>query len=314
MIIIQKRLTTIVLISLIGTIVVILFNISSNEPNTTKNHINEINKNCLVKIFDRFFNQSSEQQLIPKEIILKTMRFMMEERDEYDPELVAFVHSLIIRPPKSKKLNLSKNGISDYSQTGQSIYFDKLLGEKKNGFFIESGAYNGELFSNSLFFELNRNWTGILIEPIPSYFKELLSKNRQVYILNACIANKHPIVARFRVSNVLSGRLSELAKGHESRMDKEFGTEKFYVNVPCFSLNTILKALNVSKVDYFSLDIEGGEFSALQGLDFNNINITSLSIEYNGFEDAKNKIESLMSLNGYNLTADDRQDLFYLKN
>jgi FkbM family methyltransferase len=314
MIIIQKRLTTIVLISLIGTIVVILFNITSNKPNTTKNHINKINNNGLVKIFDRFFNQSSEQQLIPKEIIFKTMKYMMEERDEYDPELVAFVRSLIIRPHKSKKLNLSKNGISDYSQTGHSIYIDKLLGEKKNGFFIESGAYNGELFSNSLFFELNRNWTGILIEPIPSYFKELLSKNRQVYILNACIANKHPIVARFRVSDVLSGRLSELAKGHEYRMDKEVGTGKFYVNVPCFSLNTILKAIDVDKVDYFSLDVEGGEFSALQGLDFKNIDITSLSIEYNGFEDAKNKIQSLMSINGYNLTADDRQDLFYLKN
>ena len=35
-----------------------------------------------------------------------------------------------------------------------------MLGEKTGGFFIESGAYNGEEISNSLFFELKRNYTG----------------------------------------------------------------------------------------------------------------------------------------------------------
>ena len=35
-----------------------------------------------------------------------------------------------------------------------------MLGEKTGGFFIESGAYDGEEISNSLFFELKRNYTG----------------------------------------------------------------------------------------------------------------------------------------------------------
>ena len=41
---------------------------------------------------------------------------------------------------------------------------DNLLNQKENGFYIEAGAYDGERCSNTIFFEMNRNWSGILIE------------------------------------------------------------------------------------------------------------------------------------------------------
>ena len=34
-------------------------------------------------------------------------------------------------------------------------------GGKRNGFYIESGAHDGEQFSNTLFFEVKRNYTGM---------------------------------------------------------------------------------------------------------------------------------------------------------
>ena len=37
---------------------------------------------------------------------------------------------------------------------------DFLIGSKTEGFFIESGACDGEIFSSSLLFELERNYTG----------------------------------------------------------------------------------------------------------------------------------------------------------
>lgn len=276
----------------------------------------ELKSNSSIEtIFDHFFNHSSEQKLIPKEIIFKTMRYMMEERDEYDPELVDFVRSLIVGPPiKSKAINLSIKNKSDFSQSGQSLYFDRLLNEKRNGFFIESGGLDGELYSNTLFFEIERGWSGILIEPIPSFYNKILSKNRQIYAINACIANKKPHVAKFRVSEFLSSRTAIMRKEHESRINKIFGKKEIYVYSPCFSLNTILKALKVNRVDYFSLDVEGGEYSVLDGLDFKNINFTALTIEYNKFEDAKKKILLHMEANHYKLIKDDKRDLFFLKN
>ena len=62
-----------------------------------------------------------------------------------------------------------------------------------NGFFVESGALDGERLSNSLAFEKHRNWSGILIEPHPGSYKILRSKHRKAFSINACLSpNTHP--------------------------------------------------------------------------------------------------------------------------
>ena len=40
---------------------------------------------------------------------------------------------------------------------------DSLFNHKNNGFYIELGAFDGITQSNTYFFELNRNWSGLLI-------------------------------------------------------------------------------------------------------------------------------------------------------
>ena len=56
---------------------------------------------------------------------------------------------------------------------------------------------------NSLFFELTRQWKGILIEPI--FFDLVKSKRRKAYALNACIAKRKPFIAKFLIGGSLSG-------------------------------------------------------------------------------------------------------------
>jgi hypothetical protein len=48
------------------------------------------------------------------------------------------------------------------------------LNQKRNGFFVEIGGYDGESFSNSLFLEKERGWSGLLVEANP-YTYELMS-------------------------------------------------------------------------------------------------------------------------------------------
>ena len=60
-------------------------------------------------------------------------------------------------------------------------------------FFIEAGAFDGEIFSNTLLLEMNLNWTGLLIEPNPEIFQTLLTKNRKSYAIETCLSTK-PIV------------------------------------------------------------------------------------------------------------------------
>ena len=141
-------------------------------------------------------------------------------------------------------------------------FFDHFL-------FIEAGGYDGEAFSNSLYFEMKRGWKGILIEPIPKLFDRLISKNRKAFAINACIAQRKPMVAKFRLGDSLSGRDDTMDTKHKNRINKNYKNE--FVMVPCFSLNTIMRALEVTKVDMFSLDVEGGEYDVLKTVDFNKL-------------------------------------------
>ena len=52
------------------------------------------------------------------------------------------------------------------------------------------------------------------------------------------------------------------------------------INVQCFPLYSLLLALNQTKVDYFSLDIEGDELAVLKTIPFEKIDITVIGVEY----------------------------------
>jgi hypothetical protein len=110
-----------------------------------------IENELIISIFKGLFAESKEQQLVDRGVLMQTARYMIEERDEYDPELVAFVRSLIVRPPPpGTKMNLNIKDRTDFSQFGQSKYIDELLGYKRNGFFVEAGGFDGEAHSNSI--------------------------------------------------------------------------------------------------------------------------------------------------------------------
>ena len=47
-----------------------------------------------------------------------------------------------------------------------------------------------------------------------------------------------------------------------------------FTNVVCFPVFGVLRALNVTKVDYFSLDVEGNEMDVLRTIPFDDIDIT----------------------------------------
>lgn len=263
---------------------------------------------AFYELWNEIFKVSKEQNLVKSEVLIKTLKFMIQEVDEEDPKLIEFVRTLI-NTPSTKPLNLSIKNRKDFSQIGQSAYMDQLLQAKRNGFFVEAGGYDGETFSNSLYFELEREWTGLLIEPVPSLYQLLVSKNRRVYSINACIAQKKPTVSKFRIYDALSGRFSEMSDTHNKRM----GDNYVFIYVPCFSLNTILKAINVKNVDYFSLDLEGGEWDVLSSLDFRKYDIKSFSIEYAPEIERKEKMVNHLKQFNYTLTKADGQDIYLLK-
>ena len=104
-----------------------------------------------------------------------------------------------LRPPDHQKFifqpgipyNLTTTDDSRLmGEHNQVSYLDVLFGDKSGGFFVEAGAFDGELFSNTLLLEKNRGWTGLLVS--------LQHRDRRIPIDRAC-HSMHAIMTRCRL-------------------------------------------------------------------------------------------------------------------
>ncbi|KAH3804646.1 hypothetical protein DPMN_132935 [Dreissena polymorpha] len=200
-----------------------------------------------------------------------------------------------------------------FSQYGQDKYLTNLFGSKRNGFFVEIGAYDGQSLSNTLLFEMKNNWTGLLIEANPHMFSLIASVNRNCYAINCCLGYTNTSLT-FTLAGVLSSADAVITAQHRNRINSErinFKNDKTYnktVTVQCYSLLDVLVVIGTKKVDYFSLDVEGAELYILEAIDWNQIDIDVFTIETDQHRD---KIMSFMKDHGYKwLTHLQGDDIF----
>ena len=109
--------------------------------------------------------------------------------EQNDPNLIRALKSdVLIKPNKGPQTLRSGSAKRLRGQYGQPHAVEELLKEykllkaikkrKQKGFFIEAGASCGEHLSNSIYFEMKHDWTGLLAEPNPDFIKKLVTKNR----------------------------------------------------------------------------------------------------------------------------------------
>ncbi|CAL4218703.1 unnamed protein product, partial [Meganyctiphanes norvegica] len=192
---------------------------------------------------------------------------------------------------------------------GQAKQIRNIVGNLKGGFFVECGAWDGESRSNTLKFEKDFGWRGLLIEADPVNYESLLEKNRKAWSVNRCLSLKtHPTEVMFDL-NMSMGRISNLTKPKVT----------WQRQVECLPLYSLMLALNVSTIDYFSLDVEGDELPILKTIPWDKLNIRTLSVE--SFSKFKSKqITKYISERGYKLYIQfshpkgHDQDLIFHKN
>ena len=168
------------------------------------------------------------------------------------------------------------------SQSGQ----DKTIKEfffknKKKGFFIEIGAYDGIQGSNCYHFEKFLNWEGIAIEPSSIQFKKL-KKNRKCKLFNNAISNEIKEVEFIEVVEGLTQMSGINDKYYKKNFDFISSDKKS--KIQNHSLKTITFEQVVPQgidIDYLSIDIEGGEMDLLNSKNFNKNNIKLVSLENN---------------------------------
>ncbi len=191
-----------------------------------------------------------------------------------------------------------------FGQYKQDKYLNKIFKNKSNGVFVDIGAHDGITFSNSYFFEKEKNWKGICVEPIPEIFDKL-NKHRNCIKINGCISNKVGsekflrVRGKFVDTEMLSGLVEDYDNRHLERIDreiKEYGGSKEEIEVTCYDINNILKKNELNQVDFFTIDTEGNELKILKTIDFDQFDFDVFIVENNY---RTNEMNNFMTEKGY---------------
>jgi FkbM family methyltransferase len=146
-----------------------------------------------------------------------------------------------------------------------------------DGYYVELGANDGVAQSNTLYFERERNWHGILIEPIlHNYLKCRQNRSpRNRFYCSACVSfeydRPHVELTYSNLMTTPSGLETDIADpvGHAESGKVYIGGEDVVpVLAPAATLTRLLDEADApSTLDLLSLDVEGAEIEVLKGVD-----------------------------------------------
>jgi FkbM family methyltransferase len=159
-----------------------------------------------------------------------------------------------------------------FSQAGEDAFLnDNYFLNKQNGIYIELGALDGVLYSNTKFFEDQLGWTGILIEPHAFKFESLKKNRPNNFLFNELITNtEEEQVFRYFTDKYsgVSGVENTLPKSHFYGFYDVINEPQGKVLLKGKSLTQIIKETDLKHIDLMSLDVEGHEYEVLQSWDF----------------------------------------------
>ena len=194
-----------------------------------------------------------------------------------------------------------------YSQLGQDKHVLEYYSQKKDGYFVEIGAYDGVAFSNTYALEL-LGWKGICVEPLPSRYESLV-KNRTCKTYNLAVDKVGGQSLEFVVADMLSGDLTRIDK---ARVEREYGLS-CRIQVPTMNFTDLLDNAGApNHIEFLSLDTEGSEYDILLGLDFKKYSFGYITVEHNFQEPARSNIKSLLLHTGYTYKQANKWDDDYI--
>ena len=182
-----------------------------------------------------------------------------------------------------------------YSQHGEDKYLNDIIFRNyKNGVYIEMGALDGVLYSNTKFFEDSLGWKGILIEPNPYQFNNLLLNRPNNKLYNYLISNSYD-QKKYKMFKTIhaavSGVVDTLPENHYKKFfnnEENEMLEQEEIYIKPVKLSDVVKDSGYNKIDLLCLDVEGHEEEVLKSYDFK-VKINVIMIEMLEGEDGGKK-------------------------
>lgn len=201
---------------------------------------------------------------------------------------------------------VDKNAIKYYSQQDEDKYIiQKILKNKINdGVFLELGACDGIMYSNTKTLEDYFGFCGILIEPIAHFYNRLVENRPNCELYNCAVSTEEGEVTF--VGSDAEGGIKKYLKN---------GFNKIENTVKSRQLKNILSESQYNHIDIFILDVEGAELEVLKSIDFDEIDIYCIISEAHSDEIEKNNlVKSFLEDKGFHFFERQRgNNVFFRK-
>ena len=205
----------------------------------------------------------------------------------------------------NQKISLFKRKIksekNSYSFGGCDLLVDYIFKSKNKGFYLDVGCQH-PISNNNTYLLYKKGWNGINID--------LDKKNINLFNLErpkdinicACLSSKNDIkdLYFYHTGSPINSLEIKTTKNNNNYTIKKINT---------ISLNSVLKNIKTSNIDYLNIDVEGHEMEVLKGFDINYYKPNVISIEFldfkmNKMEFKNNNLESILNSDIYKYFTD----------
>jgi FkbM family methyltransferase len=203
------------------------------------------------------------------------------------------------------------DGEMSTSQLGQDLWVLQKTGHKRGGYFVEFGATNGILLSNTYLLENRYDWRGICAEPHPGFFAQL-RKNRRCQVSDACIAGEGGRDVEFILADEYGGIADFANTDMHAEKRNAFRAAGKTMHLMTTSLDELLTSHRAPRnIDYLSIDTEGSEYEILKSFPFERWRIRCITVEHN-YQPVREAIRLLLESHGYQREEAQWDDWYHL--
>lgn len=232
-------------------------------------------------------------------------------------KLYGFKQSLIFAVSASKIILYNQLIKNSFSQCSEDLIIDKLLNYKKDGFYLDIGAYDPKWFSNTNRF-YKKGWHGINIEPNSIRYQKFLKSRSKDINLNIGISTKNSNLKFYLFQpDTISTFSDKEAKIYQKLGFKLIDTQYVKVKRLDFIFNKYFKK---EIVDFMTIDTEGGELKVLKSNNWNKFRPKIICVESFSFKtpikDRKERLElrRFLTSKDYKPVFQNSTNIIYLDN
>ncbi len=165
-----------------------------------------------------------------------------------------------------------------YSEYGEDSIVNCLIHYKKEGFYVDIGAFHPKRLSSTYYFYKRQKWDGLVIEPNPENIKLFEKVRPRDKSLNFGIGTNTQKLTYYMFDDASQNTFSEEFKQDRINESMQVIGKK---EIDVFPLAQVL-AENMNsnqKIDYMNVDVEGLDLEVLKSNDWDKYRPSIITIE-----------------------------------